>query len=67
MRKLCRPTEATVPVRDLHAAAETLASLGLGEKSLLPDIFTLMKLCLTLPAFTATAERSFSTLRRVKT
>jgi len=47
--------------------AETLSSLGLGEKSLLPDIFTLMKLCLTLPASTATAERSFSTLRRVKT
>jgi len=32
-----------------------------------PNIHRMLKLCVTLPVSTATAERSFSTLRRMKT
>ena len=36
-------------------------------KGMLPEIDRLLKLYLTFPVTTATAERSFSSLRRVKT
>lgn len=37
------------------------------DGSLFPNVYTLLKLLATLPVTTATAERSFSTLKRVKT
>ena len=54
-------------VSDLRSAVKLITSVGAGQKSLVPDVLILMKLCLILPASTATAERSFSTLRRIKT
>ena len=43
-----------------------LANLLIGERVALSQIFILMKLLLVMPATNATSERSFSTLRRVK-
>ncbi|CAN8016742.1 unnamed protein product [Ixodes persulcatus] len=37
------------------------------EESFFPNIHTLLKIMATLPVTTATAERSFSALRRLKT
>ena len=36
-------------------------------KSLCPEVHTLLKLYMTVPVTTATAERTFSTMRRIKT
>ena len=36
-------------------------------KSLCPEVHTLLKLRMTVPVTTATAERTFSTMRRIKT
>jgi hypothetical protein len=44
-----------------------LMSTSEGGESLRSDVFTLVKLSLTLPASTSAAEREFYTLRRVKT
>lgn len=55
------------PVTQLKDAADALRLICAGERCLIPDVITLMKLCLVLPASTASAERSFSALRRVKT
>jgi hAT family C-terminal dimerisation region len=54
------------PVTQLKHAADALCLICAGERCLIPDVITLMKLCLVLPASTASAERSFSALRRVK-
>lgn len=34
---------------------------------LFPNIFKILKVCATIPVTTASAERSFSTLKRIKT
>lgn len=54
------------PVTQLQHAVETVCVIGVGERGLIPDVVALLKLCLVLPASTASAERSFSTLRRIK-
>ena len=54
-------------VTQLQHAVEAIRCIGIGERGLIPDVLTLgLKLCLVLPASTASAERSFSTLRRAK-
>ena len=54
-------------VTQLQHTVEAIRCIGIGERGLIPDVLTLgLKLCLVLPASTASAERSFSTLRRVK-
>ena len=37
------------------------------SKAMFTEVFTLLRLVLTIPVTTATAERTFSTLRRLKT
>ena len=54
------------PVSQLLHAVEAVSRIGIGERGLIPDVLKLIKLCLVLPASTASAERSFSTLRRIK-
>ncbi len=38
-----------------------------GERKLVPDVMKLLRIYLTLPSSNASSERSFSTLRRIKT
>lgn len=54
------------PVSQLLHAVKAVSRIGDGERGLIPDVMVLLKLCLVLPASTASAERSFSTLRRIK-
>jgi histone deacetylase complex regulatory component SIN3 len=54
------------PVSQLNDAVQAISLIGAGERGLIPDVVTLLKLCLVLPASTASSERSFSTLRRIK-
>jgi hypothetical protein len=54
------------PVSQLLHAVKAVSRIGDGERGLIPDVMVLLKLCLMLPASTASAERSFSTLRRIK-
>ena len=54
------------PVSQLLHAVKAVCRIGDGERGLIPDVIALLKLCLVLPASTASAERSFSTLRRIK-
>jgi hypothetical protein len=54
-------------ITSLQQVLEKIRSIGVGERGLIPDVMTLLKLCLVLPASTASAERAFSTLRRIKT
>lgn len=42
-------------------------SLQLCSNSLFPNIYNILKVCATLPVTVATVERSFSTLKRIKT
>lgn len=42
-------------------------SLNFCEESAFPNIHTILQICATLPVSVATAERSFSTLKRIKT
>src|SRR5207244_7285453 len=58
--------KASKQVTQLQHAVEAIRCISIGEHGLIPDVLTLLKLCLVLPASTASAERSFSTLRRVK-
>ena len=41
--------------------------MGSGQKALLSEVCKVMKLVLVLPATTATAERSFSKMKLIKT
>lgn len=42
-------------------------SLNCCNEDLFPNIFKFLKACATIPVTTASAERSFSTLKRIKT
>jgi hypothetical protein len=53
-------------VTDIPSAVKTLKELG-ESLNLLKNVRLLLQLYLILPSSTATAERSFSTLRRIKT
>lgn len=44
-----------------------IESLNLCSKSIFPNVYDMLKICATIPVTTATAERSFSTLKRLKT
>ena len=46
---------------------EQLYSLLSSMQAAFPDLFTLVRAALTIPVSSATAERSFSTLKRIKT
>ena len=54
-------------VSGIKAIIKYVRSLTQVEKDLLSDICTVIKLILVMPATNAVSERSFSTLRRVKT
>lgn len=45
----------------------SICSLERFDKNLFPDMYTLLKLLAVLPVSVATVERSFSTLKRLKT
>ena len=51
----------------LDAATRMLTDLGQDARDMFPDAAKLVRLLLTFPASSATAERSFSALRRLKT
>ena len=59
-RKLSRLNAAERPIDALNSIKEC-------SSDAFPNIFTLMTILLTLPVTTCTSERSFSTLRRLKT
>lgn len=42
-------------------------ALNFCDKRIFPNIFNILKICATLPVTIATPERSFSTLKRIKT
>lgn len=44
-----------------------LDTIGICDENLFPNIFILLKILIVIPVTTASAERSFSTLRRTKT
>lgn len=46
--------------------AEVLSSV-VSSKTLLREVYKLTRICFTIPVTTATAERTFSALRRLKT
>ena len=48
-------------------AVPILRDMGCNARELFPEVLKLVQLLLTLPASSATAERSFSALRRLKT
>ncbi|KAG0430646.1 hypothetical protein HPB47_022499 [Ixodes persulcatus] len=50
-----------------HHLSEYLQITSVDMSSLFPNVHTLLKILATLPVTTATVERSFSTLRRLKT
>jgi hypothetical protein len=53
---------------ELHVTdTMTMFSVLLGMKAAFPDLLKVMQLFLTMPVSTATAERSFSAMRRIKT
>ena len=53
-------------ITKVRTIAELLTEVEVG-KSMLPEVSTLLQIYFTLPVTTATAERSFSALRRLKT
>ena len=57
----CKDSDLTI-----HNIVRVLANLSIGQQVALSQIFILMKLLLVMPATNATSERSFSTLRRIK-
>ena len=53
--------------QNLAGAVEIAASMERAAQLMVPDTMRLLRLLLTLPASSATSERSFSALRRLKT
>ena len=53
--------------RSLQEVVTAFRELDAGTKTMLPNVERLLRLLLVLPASSATAERSFSSLRRLKT
>ncbi len=49
------------------ALKSALSSLDACEKTLYPSIYQLLKILCTMPVTTCTPERTFSTLKRIKT
>lgn len=42
-------------------------ALNLCDENMYPNVFDILKICATIPVTVATTERSFSTLKRIKT
>ena len=61
-----RSSQAIKQVTSVRTIVGAMAESDI-YKGMLPEIDRLLKLYLTFPVTTATAERSFSSLRRVKT
>ena len=59
--------QAERPEDDIHVPQTVATGLAACDASAYPLIHTLLTILLTLPVSTASAERSFSTLRRLKT
>ena len=53
--------------QSLASAVKIVATMTQLERLMVPEALKLIRLLLTLPASSATAERSFSALRRLKT
>ena len=53
--------------QSLASAVKIVAAMTQPERLMVPEALKLIRLLLTLPASSATAERSFSALRRLKT
>ncbi|WAQ95792.1 P52K-like protein [Mya arenaria] len=60
-------TDATLAVNRPAAPASLAESITLASKALYPSIRQCLTLLMVMPVSTATAERSFSVMRRVKT
>ncbi|KAL3048030.1 hypothetical protein OYC64_006752 [Pagothenia borchgrevinki] len=58
---------AITQVTKVATIADMLAAQGRGTQSLFSEVDKLLRLYLTVPMSNATAERSFSSLRRLKT
>ena len=52
---------------DLHSLLKQLKAMSNAQRSLLCQVCTVISLILVMPATNAVSERSFSTLRRIKT
>ena len=63
---LRRDQPAITKVTSVRTIANVLTEVEVG-KAMLPDVAALVKIYYTLPVTTATGERSFSALRRLKT
>ena len=59
--------EASEQPRSLIEVVKKLKTMDLTTLQMTPNMVTLVRLCLTSPASVANCERSFSTLRRLKT
>ena len=60
------PSVRICKVTNLRTICEIMNGVSSG-KSIFREVFKLLKIALTIPVTTATAERTFSTLRRLKT
>ena len=59
------PATAIKKVTNLRTLCELMSDVGC-SKSLLCEVFSLLRIALTIPVTSATAERAFSALRRLK-
>ena len=59
------PATAIKKVANLRTLCEVMSDVGC-SKSLLCEVFSLLRIALTIPVTSATAERAFSALRRLK-
>ena len=57
------PTTAIAKSTNLRSLCEIITS----SKTMFSEVYTLLHLVLTIPVTTSTAERTFSTLRQLKT
>ena len=67
--KAYNETHSSTPVRkvtNVRTLCEILNNVS-SSKSLFSEVFKMIQLLLTIPVTTATAERTFSVLRRLKT
>jgi hypothetical protein len=59
--------EKWIKTEVINLPKTAICSIERCDKNLFPNMYTLLKLLAVLPVFVATVERSFSTLRRLKT
>ena len=64
---LCCSAEPPITVTGVADVVQLFTSENISWVQLLPEVVNLLRLYLTLPVTSCTAERSFSSLRRLKT